>query len=221
MTSRRSILGSPKTRTLTMKPTLFVARQRLSSTGRTAGGAHAFTRGAFARGRGFLDALRRSQSGRMLIGVLAMLSGCRPTASHDERPRTHVASDSTDAYAALSARAVVESVFVAFNRHDAATMASYYTPDALVTSSDYCRPMQGAAAIERIHTALFAAIPDIHDEIQEIIADGEHIAVRFVSTSKRPGASFELPIADFFEVRQGRIVRDHTIFNNEKPCRTE
>ncbi len=117
-------------------------------------------------------------------------------------------------------REVVEAVFEAFNRHDAAGMAAHYAPDAVLTSSDRCRPLTGADALERIHAELFAAVPDIQDEVIEIVAEGDRVAVQFVSRSHAPGAEFELTIADFFEVRNGLIVRDNTIFDNGgAPCR--
>lgn len=117
-------------------------------------------------------------------------------------------------------RAVVEAVFAAFNRHDADAMAALYAPDAVLTSSDRCAPLEGRDAVRRIHSELFAAAPDIKDDLKEIIAEGDRVAVRFVSSSAVPGAAFEIEIADFFEVKNGLIVRDTTIFDNGgAPCR--
>jgi ketosteroid isomerase-like protein len=119
-----------------------------------------------------------------------------------------------------SPRAVVEAVFAAFNRHDPAAMAALYAPDAVLTSSERCHPLEGAVALQRIHTELFAAAPDIRDEVKDIVAEGDLVAVQFVSRSQTPGMEFELTIADFFEVRNGLIIRDNTIFDNGgAPCR--
>jgi ketosteroid isomerase-like protein len=126
----------------------------------------------------------------------------------------------TESAAPPPPRAVVEAVFAAFNRHDAEAMAAPYAPDAVLTSSDRCAPLQGRDAVRRIHAELFAAAPDIKDELKEVIAEGDRVAVRFVSSSAVPGAAFEIEIADFFEVKNGLIVRDMTIFDNGgAPCR--
>lgn len=117
-------------------------------------------------------------------------------------------------------RKVVEAVFAAFNRHDAEGMAAFYAPDAVLTSSDRCAPLTGPGEVRRIHEELFAAAPDIRDDLKEVIVDADRVAVRFVSTSATPGAEFEMEIADFFEVRDGLITRDTTIFDNGgAPCR--
>lgn len=119
-----------------------------------------------------------------------------------------------------SPRAVVEAVFAAFNRHDPTAMASHYAPDAILTSSERCHPLAGNAELQRIHSELFAVAPDVQDEVKEIVAEGDRVAVQFVSRSHTRGAEFELTIADFFEVRDGLIVRDNTIFDNGgAPCK--
>jgi ketosteroid isomerase-like protein len=53
----------------------------------------------------------------------------------------------------------------------------------------------------------------------DVVAADAQVAVRFRSRSTLPGRGFDMTIADFFEVRDGLIVRDHTIFNAERSCR--
>jgi uncharacterized protein (TIGR02246 family) len=122
------------------------------------------------------------------------------------------------ATSAQSPHAVIEALFAAFNRHDAAGMAALYAPEAELRTSEYCEPLRGRAAIERIHTDLFAAFPDIQDEVTDYFVDGEEVAVLFTSRSQTPGRAFEMQIADFFVVRDGLIVSDHTIFNAGRRC---
>lgn len=117
------------------------------------------------------------------------------------------------------ARRTVEAVFAAFNRHDAAAMAALYAPDAVLATSDYCEPLRGRAAVRRLHEELFAAVPDIQDEVLEYYVEGNRVAVRFVSRSRLPGRAFEMEIADFFEVRNGLVVNDRTIFNAGQKCK--
>ena len=119
---------------------------------------------------------------------------------------------------AENARATVEALFSAFNAHDAAAMAALYAPDAELRTSEYCAPLRGRQALERIHVELFATFPDIQDEVTDYFVDGENVAVRFTSRSQIPGRAFEMQIADFFVVRDGLIVSDHTIFNAGRDC---
>ncbi len=143
---------------------------------------------------------------QLAIGGLALLAAsCAPAPP---------AGDTADA----GARETVEAVFEAFNRHDAAAMATLYAPDAVLHSSEFCEPQRGRETIERIHRELFAAVPDIQDEVTDIFVGGEKVAVRFVSRSELPARAFEMTFGDFFIVRDGLVVSDDTIFNFGQPC---
>jgi len=121
--------------------------------------------------------------------------------------------------APASPRAVVEAKFAAVNRHDIPGVAAFYAPDATITASDFCKPRQGRAEVERIYKGIFAAIPDAHVNVKEWLVDGDRVAVRFVVESRRPGQSFDFPIMNFFTVKDGLIVRDDGAFDNGgRPC---
>jgi ketosteroid isomerase-like protein len=81
---------------------------------------------------------------------------------------------------------VSQRLFEAFNRHDADTLA-----------------------------ALFAQFPDIHDRIVSVTAQDERVAVEFVSTGCMADAAhcIELPIVSVLTIREGRIVRDVSYFD--------
>ena len=119
--------------------------------------------------------------------------------------------------AAPSARAVVEAKFAAVNRHAIPDIAALYAPDAVITASDFCQPRIGRAGVEQTYGAIFKAIPDATVEVQEVIAEGDRVAVRFVVRSR--AAEFAIPIQDFFTVKDGLIVRDEGRFDNGgRPC---
>ena len=121
--------------------------------------------------------------------------------------------------AASSPRAVVEAKFDAVNRHALAEIVALYAPDADVTASDFCAPRHGRADVERTYAAIFAFAPDASVEVQEMISEGDRVAVRFTVRSRAPGRGFEVPILDFFTVRDGLIVRDDGRFDNHgRPC---
>jgi uncharacterized protein (TIGR02246 family) len=115
-----------------------------------------------------------------------------------------------------SAREVVKAMLEAFNRHDATAMARLYARDARLTSSDFCSP-RGQADIERTYRALFEAFPDIRDDVSTIVAEGEHVAVRFTAVSKT--GPLQLPIQTMLTVRDGLITEDHSVFDTGgRPC---
>lgn len=120
----------------------------------------------------------------------------------------------------LSPRAVVEAKFEAVNRHSVKDVASFYAADAILTASDFCAPRRGRADVERTYENIFKAIPDVVADVQEYVVEGDRVAVRFVVRSRLPGRSFDVPIMNFFTVRDGLIVSDDGAFDNRgQPCR--
>lgn len=137
----------------------------------------------------------------MTMGI-ALLGGCANTASPN-----------------VSAKAIVEAKFAAVNRHDIADIVELYAPDAAITASDFCKPRRGRAEVERIYRSLFEAYPDIVADVQEYFVDADRVAVRFIVRNRQPGKTFDVPIADFFSVRDGLIVSDDGVFDTRgRPC---
>lgn len=72
----------------------------------------------------------------------------------------------------------------------------------------------------RTYQGIFAAVPDIHAEVVELLEQGERVAARVILRSRAPGRSFNLALMNFFTVRNGKIVRDDGVFDNGgRPCR--
>lgn len=113
--------------------------------------------------------------------------------------------------------AVVRAKFAAVNRRDLAGVIASYAPQARLTASNFCAPREGLAEVERTYRALFAALPDLAVTLDEVVTQGETVAVRFRVRSAAAG--MEVPIADFFTVRNGLIERDDGLFDNGgRPC---
>ena len=111
---------------------------------------------------------------------------------------------------------VVRKMFEAFNRHDASAMEQLYAPEARLSSSDFCKP-RGRADVQRTYGALFMAFPDIRDEIEALVAQGDVVAVRFTALSH--AGNLELTIHTFLKIRNGLIVSDDSVFNAAgRPC---
>jgi ketosteroid isomerase-like protein len=105
--------------------------------------------------------------------------------------------------------AIVHKLFDSFNRHDTAALQALYAPNAHLASSDFCRPRTGAG-VTRTYDALFRAFPDIRDDVETIIIEGDRAAVRFVSLL---GKDFHLELMTFFRFRGDLITEDDTIFD--------
>jgi limonene-1,2-epoxide hydrolase len=115
---------------------------------------------------------------------------------------------------------VVRAKFEAVNRHDLQAITAAYAPDARVMASDFCSPRIGREAVERIYTALLTSIEELSVRVDETIADDSRVLVRIRVRGAAGGQRFELPIANYFEVRDGLIAYDLGLFDNAaRPCR--
>lgn len=129
----------------------------------------------------------------MLAVMIAVLGGLQGLADLVAKPRD-----------------VVLSMFEAFDRHDVDAMVRLYAPEARLTSPDYCRP-RGGDDVPRSHRTLFAEFPDIRDELESVVAEGDLVAVRFTAISSQ-GELF-VPIQAMLRVRDGLIVSDDALFD--------
>ena len=107
---------------------------------------------------------------------------------------------------------IIDKLFDSFNRHDVAALQALYAPNARLSSSDFCNPRTGAD-VTRTYAAMFRAFPDIRDDVDTIIIQGDRAAVRFVSSSRALGGSFRLKLMTIFRFSGGRIIEDDTIFD--------
>jgi NAD(P)-dependent dehydrogenase (short-subunit alcohol dehydrogenase family)/ketosteroid isomerase-like protein len=114
-----------------------------------------------------------------------------------------------------SPRAVVEAKFAAVNRHALEDISALYSTDALLNASDFCKPRHGRAEVARTYQAIFAFAPDAADDVQEYVVQGDRVAVRFIVRGTIGGHAFSVPLMDFFTVRDGLIVEDDAIFDND------
>ena len=108
--------------------------------------------------------------------------------------------------------AIIDKLFDAFNRHDVAALQTLYAPNARLTSSDFCKARTGVD-VARTYGALFRAFPDIRDDVDAIVIEGDRAAVRFVSSIRTPRGGFPFKLTTFFRFSGGRIIEDDTIFD--------
>ena len=130
-----------------------------------------------------------------------------------------LSSCATRASSASSPQAIVEAKFAAVNRHDIVEIVRLYAPDAQVTASNFCKPRSGRTDVQRTYQSMFDAFPDIVADIHEYLVQGDRVVVRFTARGRLPGKSFDLPIANFFTVRNGLIQSDDGVFDTAgRPC---
>jgi hypothetical protein len=114
---------------------------------------------------------------------------------------------------------LVEARFDTFNRHDLDGLVALYAPNAVLTSPGFCQDRIGLAGARRAYSELFQAVPDIQDQVLVAVIDRNHIAVQFIARSTRPGAAFEVHIANFLTIEHGLITRDDAIYDAKgRPC---
>ena len=147
--------------------------------------------------------------GNPLLPIALCLGASIVAAASEAKPRSAQAQART-----------IERLFEAFNRHDAKAMAALYADNAVLESPDYCTPVRGRAAIERVYNILFREISDVRDDVETMVVDGNKAAVQFQSRGTQAGTPFEVKIATFFTFADGKIVHDATYFDSTEPCRT-
>ena len=112
----------------------------------------------------------------------------------------------------------ITEYFEYFNNHEWRKMSEMYTETA-----DFKDPSLGNGVVKQTreetikkYSELNLAFPDLNDAIVQIYPSGnEHIVVEFISTGTAPdGSKFELPICIIFTIKNGKIVKDFSYFDN-------
>ena len=106
-------------------------------------------------------------------------------------------------------------MFEAFNNHDVEKLKTFYSEDAVVYSPESCEPTVGRDAIGKSYAMMFSQIPDVHDELEVVVTEGETTAMIFTASSKAPGMEFEMPISAFLTIQDGLVVQDRAFFNSD------
>ena len=110
----------------------------------------------------------------------------------------------------------------AWDRLDAAALAADHTEDSLVESPLAGGPATGRDAIVKLYQTYFAAFTDLTLDRDELLIDGDRVALlgRISGTDNggfmgmpATGRSVSVPIVFFYELRDGRIVRERRIYD--------
>jgi glyoxylase-like metal-dependent hydrolase (beta-lactamase superfamily II)/predicted ester cyclase len=118
-----------------------------------------------------------------------------------------------------TARAALTAYFEALHAQDLDAIAAAWAPDGVCHLPGEATA-DGPDGVRAYWAEFFGAIPDFHFEVRDLVAEGDTAAVRWSGKGTFAGpASFQgieptfsrldLEGLDFFELRGGRIVREH------------
>lgn len=113
---------------------------------------------------------------------------------------------------------LVNQYFEHFNNHNWEKMAELYTETAEFKDPSLGQGIvtQTLEQIVQKYSELSETFPDLSDKVLQVYPTGEkHIIVEFVSSGTAPdGSEFELPICTIFTIKNGKITKDFTYYDN-------
>lgn len=145
----------------------------------------------------------------LLLGTGA----CKKTETSPQPAQTNTVMQTPDTAHAEPVR----KMFEAFNKHDWELMASYYSDPA-----EFLDPSLGKnyvklsrAQLAKKYADLQKGAPDIKDDIAGFYISGEeNVVVQFTSSGTSGGQKWSLSICTVFTVKDGKIMRDATYYDN-------
>ena len=80
----------------------------------------------------------------------------------------------------------------AFNKHRVAAIDELYAPD-FVTHDNPLVPEGNRAGAKQLFASLFAAVPDLSATVEDIIAEGDKVVVRYTTWGTQQGDLIDIP----------------------------
>ena len=114
-------------------------------------------------------------------------------------------------------KAIIEQYFKHFNNHEWQKMADMYVEQPEMKDPAYGikNLKMTKADIVKKYTELHQMIPDVLDNVIKIYHSGDNVIVEFESSGTAPdGSKFTLPICTIFEIKNGKITKDLTYYDN-------
>jgi len=107
-----------------------------------------------------------------------------------------------------STRAVIERFNEAFNRHDVEAVMKLMTADCIFENTnpppDGAR-LVGAVEVRAYWQKFFAANPDAHFEVEDIIVVDDRCVIRWIYHKTKDGKPWHLRGVDVFRVENGKV----------------
>lgn len=114
-------------------------------------------------------------------------------------------------------KTIIEQYFKQFNNHEWQKMADMYIdqPEMKDPSYGIKNIYLTKADILKKYSELNQMIPDVHDHVINMYHSGNNVIVEFESSGTAPdGSKFKLPICTIFEIKNGKITKDFTYYDN-------
>lgn len=104
------------------------------------------------------------------------------------------------------AKALVRDHFAAINERDRSKVAEIHADDVVVHSAG--RELVGIEAVIEDWWAQMKAVPDLEDNVDMLVAEDDHVAIRYTTTGTHRGEFLGLePTGESIEVTSMAIVR--------------
>ena len=88
---------------------------------------------------------------------------------------------------------VVRRVLAAWNSHDPAHVATHYTEDCLGLDVAIARPQIGREGVQSMFAAYYHAFPDLEIIPDDMIVDGDHVAIFWTARATHLGPILKIP----------------------------
>jgi steroid delta-isomerase-like uncharacterized protein len=119
-------------------------------------------------------------------------------------------------------RRLVEKLYDALNAHDLDRIAEFHDDSYLLESDSLPGPIHGPEGAKQNTATYFKAFPDLHFEIQQMIASGDYVVTRWHSTGTNNGEFNGMPPTggrvsingcSVSQIRNGRIIKTTLYFD--------
>jgi steroid delta-isomerase-like uncharacterized protein len=88
---------------------------------------------------------------------------------------------------------VIRQVVAAWNSHDPAHVAAHYTEDCYGMDVAIARPQIGRAGVQGMFAAYYQAFPDLTITEDDMIVDGDHVALFWTAHATHLGPILNIP----------------------------
>jgi len=113
---------------------------------------------------------------------------------------------------------LIRNYFELFNKHQWKALSEMYVENAEFKDPSFGNGIvkQSKTEFVKKYTELNQIFPDLKDKVLQVYPSGDkNIIVEFVSMGTAPDHSkFELPISTIFTIKNGKITKDFTYYDN-------
>jgi predicted ester cyclase len=105
-------------------------------------------------------------------------------------------------------KVLVRKGIEAMNRQDLTVLDEFMAKDYV----DHTNQLRGPEAVKQFYIGAFKDIPDLHRTIEDIIAEGDKVWVRFkITATTLDGKKIELASVNIFRIVNGKVAEGWTV----------